>query len=62
MVRFAVAAVHVEPLEIYFRHLKALEAARRELRVPLPDNVTSFGRRLKRLEASGRVLLLSGED
>ena len=32
MVRFAVAAVHVEPLEIYFRHLKALEAGRREVR------------------------------
>lgn len=62
-VRLAViAAVHVEPLGIYSRRLKTLEAVPREARVALPNNVPNFSRGLKLLEVSGLIRLHSGGD
>lgn len=57
-----IAAVHVEPLGIYSRRLKTLEAVQREARVALPNNVPNFSRGLKLLDASGLIRLHSGRD
>lgn len=57
-----IAAVHVEPLGIYSRRLKTLEAVPREARVALPNNVPNFSWGLKLLEASGLIRLHSGGD